>query len=98
MPAAGDCPIVCATNRRYPLNRSPTPRLAQAALGHEPVGEQEQRLVRRRAEAELGVRRVRRVLAIGADRHPSGVATSLEPDEPLVVTVREQARAAAALR
>src|SRR5439155_18807508 len=59
-------------------------RLPKPALGHEAVGEQQQRLVGGRAEALLGVRRVDAAL------EPAGELAHPQADEVRAVVVREQ--------
>src|SRR3954471_12121191 len=56
----------------------------EAAPRHVAVGQQQQRLVRRRDEARLGVRRVYAAL------EPAGVRARLQADELRAVAVAEQ--------
>src|SRR3954451_3875766 len=65
-------------------------RVAGAALGEQAVEQEQERLVRGRAVARLGVWRVARCV------QPARVLPRLESDQPWLVTVPEQAGAAGA--
>src|SRR4051794_39562779 len=75
-----------------PALQSSTARGPDPAFGEQAVEQQQERIVRRRAIAGLGVRRVARAV------QPAGVLARLEPDQLRAVRVAEQTGAARAAR
>src|SRR4051794_38623290 len=83
--------------RRLTLRGLRLLRLAQAALGHEAVGQQQDRLVGGRGEAVGGMRRVDRAARF-AELEPARALARLEADELRAVLVRQQPGATPAPR